>query len=151
MITDVAEGRLPVYVKGRYDFVNVRDVVKALADLAEKGAAGESFILCGHRATVKELVSYAARAAGRTPPVVCLPRALVKAFSYPAEFCTRLLGRTQVFTPYSIQVLGDNCNFSHEKISALTGYAPGSVEAAINEQVAFYQHVYKAQFLKKGA
>ncbi|MDR2521067.1 MAG: NAD-dependent epimerase/dehydratase family protein [Spirochaetaceae bacterium] len=149
MIADVAEGRLPVFLKGRYDFVNVRDVVKALADLAGTGAAGESFVLCGHKATVKEIVGWAARAAGRRPPALCLPRALARAFSYPAEFCTRLLGRTQVFTPYSIQVLGDNCNFSHEKISALTGYAPGSVEEAVSEQVAFYQHEYKARFLKK--
>jgi dihydroflavonol-4-reductase len=68
---------------------------------------------------------------------------LVKAVSYPAEWWGLLRRETLVFTPYAIQVLEDNCNFSHEKISALTGYAPGSIEDAITEQIKFYFEVYK--------
>ena len=150
MAVDVAEGRLPMYLKGRYDFVDVRDVVRAMADLADRGPAGESYILSGHIATVEEIVRYAAAAAGRKPPALCAPRALVKAASYPAEWWGLLRRETLVFTPYAIQVLGDNCNFSHEKISALTGYAPGSIKDAITEQIKFYLEVYKPQIGKKG-
>ncbi|MDR2467780.1 MAG: NAD-dependent epimerase/dehydratase family protein [Spirochaetaceae bacterium] len=143
MVVDVAEGRLPVYLKGEYDFVDVRDVARAIADLATMGPAGESYILSGHKTSVKELISYAAEAAGRKPPSLCLPRPLVQAFSYPAEMWALLCGATLVFTPYAIKVLGDNCNFSHEKISMLTGYTPASVQQAVAEQVKFYFDVYK--------
>ncbi|MDR0551596.1 MAG: NAD-dependent epimerase/dehydratase family protein [Spirochaetaceae bacterium] len=149
MVRDVAEGRLPVYLKGRYDFVDVRDVASALADLAEKGDAGESYILSGHIVSVKDLVEYAARAAGRKPPALCMPLPLVKLFSYPAEWFSLLFRRTLMFTPYAIKVLGDNCNFSHEKISALTGYSPRSIEEAVREQVEFYFKVYKPKILNR--
>ncbi|MDR2491535.1 MAG: NAD-dependent epimerase/dehydratase family protein [Spirochaetaceae bacterium] len=151
MVRDVCEGRLGVYLKGRYDFVDVRDVVSALADLAEKGAAGESFILSGHTVSVKDLVGYAAEASGRKPPALCIPRPIVTAFSYPAEWLSLALGRTLVFTPYAIKVLGDNCHFSHEKISALTGYAPRPIRDAIAEQVDFYMNVYKPHFLRRSS
>ncbi|MDR0706328.1 MAG: NAD-dependent epimerase/dehydratase family protein [Treponema sp.] len=158
MVADVAERRLPVYLNGRYDFVDVRDVAKALADLAEKGVKGESYILSGHVVSVKDIVAMAARAAGVPPPKICLPLPLVAFFSYFAEWRAVLMKRTLMFTPYAIKVLGDNCNFSHEKISALTGYSPRPIAEAIAEQVDFYFNVYKPQcmqtaknFLKSGA
>jgi dihydroflavonol-4-reductase len=149
MVVNVAERRLPVYLKGCYDFVDVRDVAKALADLAVMGPSGESYILSGHRVTVKDLVGYAAKAAGVKPPKFRVPLALVKLFSYPAEGWSLMWKKTLMFTPYAIKVLGDNCNFSHEKITALTGYAPRSIEEAIQEQVDYYLHVYKPGFQNK--
>jgi dihydroflavonol-4-reductase len=80
MIADVAEGRLPVYIKGRYDFVPVRDVAQALADLATAGGAGESYIVSGSVVTVEELVTWAAKAAGVKPPKICIPLPAVKFF-----------------------------------------------------------------------
>ncbi|MDR0374994.1 MAG: NAD-dependent epimerase/dehydratase family protein [Treponema sp.] len=148
MVVDVAERRLPVYLKGRYDFVDVRDVAQALADLAEKGVKGESYILSGHVVAVKDLVAMAARAAGVPPPKICLPLPLVAFFSYFAEWRAILTKQTLMFTPYAIKVLGDNCNFSHEKISALTGYSPRAIEEAIKEQVDFYFKVYKPQCMQ---
>jgi dihydroflavonol-4-reductase len=149
MVVDVAERRLPVYITGAYDFVDVRDVVKGFADIAQKGPTGESYILSGHAVSVKDLVSYAARAAGVKPPSICLPLPLIKALAYPAEGWSLLWHKTLTFTPYAMKVLGDNCNFSHEKISALTGYSPRPVEEAIAEQVEYYRNVYKPNFLKK--
>jgi dihydroflavonol-4-reductase len=150
MVVDVVERKLPVYVTGQYDFVDVRDVVKALADLAVKGKKGESYILSGHIVPVKELVSYAATAAGVKPPKMCLPLGMVKLFAYPAEWVSLARKKTLTFTPYAMKVLGDNCNFSHEKITALTGYAPRPIEDAIKEQVDYYLNVYKPNFCAKG-
>jgi dihydroflavonol-4-reductase len=146
MVADVAERRLPVYVRGQYDFVDVRDVAQALADLAFAGAPGESFLISGHRVAVADLVAWAAKAAGVKPPSVWLPLPLVTLFSYPAEWFALMCGQTLTFTPYAMKVLGDNCNFSHEKLSALTGYSPGPIEQAIQEQVDFYFKVFKPHF-----
>jgi dihydroflavonol-4-reductase len=147
MVVDVAERRLPVYITGQYDFVDVLDVAKALADLAEKGVSGESYILSGHILSVKKLVEAAARAAGVKPPALCLPLGFVKLFAGIAETIALLRKQTLMFTPYALKVLGDNCNFSHEKITALTGYDPRPVEDAIQDQVDYYFSVYKKNFL----
>jgi dihydroflavonol-4-reductase len=143
MVVDVAERRLPVSVTGRYDFVDVKDVAKALSDLATKGVSGESYILSGHTLTVKELVAISARAAGMKPPALCLPLGFVKLFAGIAEAIAMKSGQTLMFTPYAMKVLGDNCNFSHDKITALTGYSPRPLQDALQEQVDFYFEVYK--------
>jgi len=143
MVADVAEGRLPAYVKGRYDFVDVRDVAKALADLAFAGPPGETYIISGHIVSVEDLVRYAAEAAGVKPPALCLPLWAARLFSYPAEWFSLLTGRVLTFSPYAMKVLGDNCRFSHEKLTALTGYAPGPIDRAIRDQVAFYREFFQ--------
>ncbi|MDR0878720.1 MAG: NAD-dependent epimerase/dehydratase family protein [Treponema sp.] len=148
MVVGVAERRMPVYLTGRYNFVDVKDVVKALADLAEKGVSGESYILSGHILTVKELMYAAARAAGVKPPKICLPLGFVKLFAGIAESISLRKKKTLMFTPYALKVLGDNCNFSHEKITALTGYDPCPVEDALKDQVDYYFNVYKKNFPK---
>ncbi|GHU88586.1 epimerase [Spirochaetia bacterium] len=148
MVVDVAERRLPVSITGRYDFVDVRDVAKALADLADKGVSGESYILSGHILPVKELVAISARAAGVKPPALCLPLGFVKLFAGIAEAIALARGQTLTFTPYALKVLGDNCNFSHEKITALTGYTPRPLSEALKDQVEFYFEVYKKNLQK---
>ncbi|MDR3318230.1 MAG: NAD-dependent epimerase/dehydratase family protein [Clostridiales bacterium] len=149
MISGVADRTLKVAVKGRYDFVDVLDVATALADLAVLGVKGESYILSGHTITVKELVRITARAAGVKPPKVFFPLWVVKLFAGAAERRSLRKNKTLMFTPYAIKVLGDNCNFSHEKITALTGYNPRGMEDALTDQVSFYLDVYKPNFSGK--
>jgi dihydroflavonol-4-reductase len=149
MVIDVAERRLPIYITGRYDFVDVKDVAKALADLANLGVCGESYVLSGHTLSVKELVQTSARAAGVKPPRLCLPLGFVKLFAGIAERGALRKGQTLMFTPYALKVLGDNCNFSHEKITALTGYTPRPIAEALKDQVEFYFQVYKKNFSGK--
>jgi dihydroflavonol-4-reductase len=143
MVVDVTERRLPIYVTGRYDFVDVKDVAKALADLATKGVSGESYILSGHILSIKELVETSARAAGVPPPKICLPLGFVKLFAGIAENIALKKGTTPMFTPYAMKVLGDNCNFCHDKITALTGYAPRPLSEALKDQVDFYKEVFR--------
>ncbi|GMO59553.1 MAG: NAD-dependent epimerase/dehydratase family protein [Treponemataceae bacterium] len=146
MVVNVAERRLPMIVTGRYDFVDVKDVAQAMADLAHKGEKGESYILSGHTLTVKELVGFSAEAAGVKPPTICFPLGFVKLFAGIAEALALLTKQTLMFTPYAMKVLGDNCNFSHEKITALTGYNPRPLKDALKDQVDFYRDVYKPNF-----
>ncbi|MDR1093273.1 MAG: NAD-dependent epimerase/dehydratase family protein [Clostridiales bacterium] len=137
MIRDVANKKLPVYISGEYDFVDAEDVAWALAELALKGVKGESYLVSGHKITVKELVGLAAGAAGVKPPKIKIPTFLVKMVAPMAESGARRKGKLPTFTPYSIKVLHDNCNFSHEKLTALTGYDPRPVAESIQAQVDF--------------
>ncbi len=54
MMVQVIEGKMRIYINGKYDFVDVRDVAAALADLAVKGKHGESYIISGHIITAYE-------------------------------------------------------------------------------------------------
>jgi dihydroflavonol-4-reductase len=148
MIKDVVERRLPVYVKGRYDFVDVCDVARSFADLANKGVKGESYIVSGEIVSVKDLIEFTTQAAGVKPPKICMPLGLVKFFSYFAEWYALSAKQTLMFTPYAMKVLGDNCNFSHDKLTAATGYKPRAISQSIKEQVDYYLNVYKPNLQK---
>ena len=50
MLSSFIAGRLPVAVKGGYDFVDVRDVVRAYYMLLEKGTPGEIYNICSGNA-----------------------------------------------------------------------------------------------------
>ncbi|GHU99951.1 NAD-dependent dehydratase [Clostridia bacterium] len=145
MIRDVAARKLPAYVSGEYDFVDAEDVVWAMAELAVKGVKGESYLLSGHKLAVKELVTATARIAGVRPPKFRAPTWIVKMIAPGAERRALKRGRLPVFTPYSIKVLHDNCNFSHGKLTALTGYAPKPIEESIKAQVAFQREIEKEE------
>lgn len=149
MICDVAAKKLPAYIAGEYDFVDAEDVASALADLAVKGVKGESYFVTGHKISVKELVSLTAQIAGVPPPKFRAPTWLVKIISPIAEKFALMSGKLPTLTPSSIKILHDNCNFSHQKLTALTGYNPRSIAASIKAQVAFLKETAPHLFPKK--
>jgi nucleoside-diphosphate-sugar epimerase len=62
--------RLPAVVTGGFDWVDVRDVVAALRTAAIRGRTGESYLIPGHRLSMRQLVDLASACTGRAcgPP-----------------------------------------------------------------------------------
>ena len=137
MVKDVSEGRLPVYIPGRYDYVDVRDVANGFIDLSEKGVKGECYLLTGHVITNKQLLHTVAKHAGVKPPRICLPMGLVELFAKTAERSYLKIGKKPLFTPFGLKVLRDNCNFSHKKTTAAIGYNPRSLDESLADEVEF--------------
>jgi dihydroflavonol-4-reductase len=65
--------RLPATVGGGFDWVDVRDVVRGLVAAEARGRTGESYLLPGHRCSVRDLLVLAAGVGGvPAPPSVPL-------------------------------------------------------------------------------
>jgi dihydroflavonol-4-reductase len=137
MIGRVATKKLRCYIKGKYDFVDARDIASALCDLAYKGQNGECYIVSGNTVTVKEMMDIVTKAAGVKPVKTIVPYFLAKLFAGAAERYALRKKRKPVFTAYSVKVVRDNCNFSHGKLTALTGYSPRSAEVSLRDQTEF--------------
>lgn len=73
MIADYLNGRLVACVKGGYDFVDVRDVADGVIAAAEKGRAGECYILSNRHYEVWELLDMASAQTGKKRIRVVLP------------------------------------------------------------------------------
>ena len=57
-------GKLPIAVKGGYDFVDVRDVAAGIVSCSEKGVCGRCYILSGHYATIRDILETVAKSTG---------------------------------------------------------------------------------------
>ena len=68
LLLDLRDRRLPATVAGSFDWVDVRDVVGSAITAETAGRTGESYLLGGHRLTVRGLLELAGRACGVRPP-----------------------------------------------------------------------------------
>ncbi len=68
-------GRIPIYIDGGLNVVDVRDVAAGHLLADEKGTAGERYILGGRNFTLDRLFADLARISGVEPPVTRLPAA----------------------------------------------------------------------------
>ena len=58
------------------------------------------------------------------PPALALPRLPLKALSYPLELAARWLGKTPIFTPFSVDYLCNEFTVRSDKARRLLGYRP---------------------------
>lgn len=128
------EGRLPLAVKGGYDFVDVRDVADGILSCAEHGRSGESYLLSGHYADLEEILDYARRKIDGKP-VSFLPLWCVKLFA-PFHELVSLLKREPLFlTPYSVYTLGCNAAFSNAKAACELGFSPRPLNDTLDDMI----------------
>lgn len=74
-----ARGRIPGYVEGAINVVDVRDVAAGHIAAAARGKPGQRYILGGHNVTFQEMLAVMAQVAGRKPPRARLSPRLVQA------------------------------------------------------------------------
>ena len=136
MVRDYIAGRLPACVRGGYDFVDVRDAAEGCLLAAEKGRAGESYILSGHRSSVERLLLETGRRCGREKaPVLPMPlaRAAVPFISLFAVLCRR----RPLYTSYSLDTLHCNSRFSNEKAKTELGYTTRPLAETVSDMTDY--------------
>ena len=130
-------GKLPLAVRGGYDFVDVRDVANGILTCSEKGEPGKGYILSGHYVTIRKMLQLVGKAAKLRYRPICLPLGLAK---LAAPYYERRSLREQkplFFTPYSVAVLASNGCFSHAAASERFAYQPRPVEETLRDMTAW--------------
>ena len=129
------EGKLRMTVKGKFDFVDVRDLVLGIIELykqfitaGQNGLVnGEGFIISGNDIYFEELPRLCGLSDYRVlgdslADFVSYISLLGTYFSIPAEF-----------VPYALHTIRLDCKFSHDKVTKLTNYAPREVEESVKD------------------
>lgn len=138
LMLDYCSGRLPAYVDGGYDFVDVRDVVQGLLAAAEKGQAGEGYLLSGHRVTVRELLGALRYLTGVRGPRLKLPMWVAKAGVPIARAYCSLRRRRPLFTSYSLKVLRSNSLMDRSKAARELGFRPRTFLKTIADTLEWF-------------
>lgn len=118
--------RLPALVPGGFDWVDVRDVVKAIRLAAERGRTGENYLIPGHRLSVAELAMVAARIG----PVVdrIVPLWTVRAATPIGELLVRTTGSHLLPTREAMHALASFPRVDGAKAARDLGYTPRPIE-----------------------
>jgi len=138
VIRSATEARTMLYVEGAYDFVDVRDVADGLIAARERGRCGESYILSGHKLSVRYMLETVREVSGKAFASIKIPFSLAE---LAARYTPWYYQRTQAkprFTPYSLEVLQSNANISSKKALAELGYKPRPVYESIADTVRWF-------------
>jgi dihydroflavonol-4-reductase len=116
-----------------FNAVHVDDVVAGILVVHDAGRVGESYVLGGELSTMRELLMKAAQAAGRKPPRLTMPTALVRALSPLGGMLGPLLGQ-----PPNLREL---VSASHDvtywasdaKARSELGYAPRDLDTGLRQ------------------
>ncbi|MBX2797893.1 MAG: NAD-dependent epimerase/dehydratase family protein [Myxococcales bacterium] len=119
-----AHSLAPVVVAGGFDWVDVRDVVKAAMVSATRGSNGSSYLLGGHWCSLEGLVRRVRAASGRRGGPVVIPRAVAAPLAWLVSHLCWLLGRTTSFTPESVATLDPGVRVSCDKARLELGHTP---------------------------
>lgn len=149
MFVDFLMGKLTAYIKGSYNFVDVRDVANGIISAAKKGKNKNVYLLTGNHITVKELLDKLSDLTGLNKVKTRLARWFVYLFGFFAELYYLIKGQKPLFTRYSIKVLGSNDLFSSKKAINDLGYKIRSIDQTIKDNIDFAMEHYVMKVSKK--
>ena len=135
MLLSFLAGKLPLAVKGGYDFVDVRDVAAGVVACAEHGLPGHGYILSGHYATIRDILELVKKTVNLRRGVSYLPIGFAKLVAPLYEKISLRRKGSLYFTPYSIAVLDSNGAFSRSAAATALGYTPRPLSSTIRDTV----------------
>ncbi len=126
-------------IDGRYDFVDVRDVVKGEMLAAEKGRRGEVYILSGEQRHLVQMMCTVKQVLGLPVRVLTIPLRWAKFFAKFAVVYYRMSREKPRFTPYSIATVQTNSVISHAKAERELGYRPRALDLSLRDTVVWWK------------
>lgn len=140
MLLSFLNGKLPLAVKGGYDFVDVRDVAAGIISCAKRGQSGRGYILSGHYAFIRDLLEAAKKTFNLRHTVFYLPICFAKMIAPIYERWSLRKRQPLYFTPYAVAVLDSNGSFSRKAAAETFDYAPRSLENTIRDTVQWLKN-----------
>jgi dihydroflavonol-4-reductase len=140
IIVDFLNGRMPAYVDTGLNIVDVEDVAAGHLLAAERGRAGERYILGGENLTLKQLLDVLAEVSGRPPVRMRIPYRVALAWSYVDVALARLNPRhTPSATPETVRLSHKHMYFDPSKAVRELGLPQTPARKALHKAVGWYR------------
>jgi dihydroflavonol-4-reductase len=127
--------RIPAYVDGAINVVDVEDVVSGLLLLEERGTPGERYILGNRNYTWRRFFAELTRLSGVEPPALRLPLSVAIAAAQAAQ---RLPGPTPL-TPSEVRAAGHWWTYRSNRARRELGWTTRPHEETVEATVRWYQ------------
>lgn len=140
MLIELARGRIPGLTPGANNFVDVRDVARGMLLAAERGRAGERYILGGENMPYAVAFARVAKVIGVEPPMRQLPWFIARGFGLAGDVQEALFDKEPLLN--SVTVRYGYCKsfqFSSQKAVEELGYTHGPIEPAVADAVVWFK------------
>ena len=139
ILVDFLNGKMPAYVDTGLNLAPVEDVAAGHLLAADRGRIGERYILGGRNMTLKEILDVLSAITGRPAPRLKLPHAVALAAGYADQWISRIARREPQIPVEGVKMSRHRMFVASDKAERELGYRPGSVEAALERAVRWYQ------------
>jgi dihydroflavonol-4-reductase len=127
-------GRIPAYVDGGINIVDVNDVAAGHLLADEAGVPGERYVLAGRNYTIRRLFADLGRISGVEPPAIRLP---APAALRAAQVAERAPGRPPI-TVNEVKAVSQWWTYSAAKAKRELGWSARSHEETLEATVAYW-------------
>ncbi len=148
VVRSFLNNKLPVYIKGGYNYVDVKDAANGIILAMEKGENLETYLLSGHYVSVKEYLDITAKLTHLKPLKKAINYHFILFVSKFAELYYILSKRKMLLSTYSIKVLRSNANFNNTKAKTNLGFTVRPIEESIKDIIDFTFKEYKIKSFK---
>jgi dihydroflavonol-4-reductase len=145
MIGNYLRGRLPAIVDGETNVVDVRDVAKGHLRAAERGRAGERYVLGGHDTRWVDLFERVAELSGVRHPLLVLPREAGR-LARAAEAA----GLPSPVSAEGLVLMAQNWRYSSAKARRELGYRARSLDRTLADTIDWYRELIESGAFGRG-
>lgn len=137
MVADLLAGRAPAYLETELNFVDLRDVVQGHLLAAEKGRAGEGYILGGENLQLSDFLKLLEEVSGQAMPSrrISFPLAYIGAMA--VQMASRLTRKPPVATVEGVRIARHSNAVDLTKSRSELGYDPRPIRPALERLVAW--------------
>ena len=132
-------GRLPGVIDAPMNFVDVEDVAAGHLLAADRGAAGERYILGGVNLRWPHLIDRVAKLSGVRYPIIVLPRATGRAARVPEA-----LGLPGAISAEAFELMGQDWRFTSQRARDELGYRPRPLDRTMRATIDWYLELIEA-------
>ena len=139
IILDFLRGKLPAYVDTGLNIVDARDAAQGHLLAAERGRAGERYILGNENLTLKQILVRLASITGKPAPKLQVPYALAYVTGVITTGLANITGRPPLAPLEGVRMSRKKMFVSHDKAARELGYSPGPADAALQRAVDWFR------------
>jgi len=127
-----------------FQFAYIEDVVDGHILAAERGRIGETYILAGPAASLRQLVKLWAGITGRPEPLLYIPPVLLKPSAPLMGLFGRFIDLPEQFSEEALRIIDFQYLASGEKARRELGWQPRSLEEGMRQTLAFLADTIQA-------
>ena len=139
IIVEAANGRIPAFVDSGLNLVHVDDVARGHLLAMARGRIGGRYILGGQDVTLAAMLATVARAVGRMPPTIRLPRGPLFPLAWVGERIALVTGKEPMLTRDALRMAAHAMYYSSAKAERELGYVARPHGEAVADAVAWFR------------